>query len=501
MFDSAPTRPTPWLTLVFAKIQEIHVSLTSIRRWWVAASNRAEVQRQEPKITASPRVKTPDTVKTVNTPLSEPTVRESAIGRSQRIRSWRRQVLMRKGARLYSSMQATADAGSLAMLDEDGLVVASYERAEGRDFGGGLTLHRHLSQLYVASDVALGAPVRDLSNAAIHGVSTQKGWRRSADGTTFWATTVIEPVVLRDGRVQGFSLITRRGSPSGEGINTAAAWPSRWLENFKAHTRMPPRREPMSYSAASKSSSRSRITQASAAMLLLFAIGAAPIASAANTPANARANAHGSGWECEHGFRRSNDACAEIALPANAYLDSSGNRWRCDRGYLDVNEACVSIKVPANAYLDDSFGSGWSCERGYREKSGACSAIQIPAHAHAVESSVGSGWECERGYLLNAGACEAVAVPAHGFLTRMGDDWKCERGFVKSGKACVAIQVPANAHLDMQGNSWACARGFRKNDAACIPVRVPANAHLDYSGSHWRCNRGFRTQAEICVSE
>jgi hypothetical protein len=44
-------------------------------------------------------------------------------------------------------------------LDEDGIVVAWYERAESRDFGESLVLHSHISQLYVPVDVALGVPV------------------------------------------------------------------------------------------------------------------------------------------------------------------------------------------------------------------------------------------------------------------------------------------------------------------------------------------------------
>jgi hypothetical protein len=131
---------------------------------------------------------------------------------SQRTRMWRRRALLRKGARLYSTMDASSDLVSLAMLDEDGVVVAWHERARDADLGESSVVDQHVSQLYVAEDVARGMPARDLCNAALHGNDMQRGWRRAPDGSTFWAMTVIEPLMLRDGRLQGFSYVTRRRS-------------------------------------------------------------------------------------------------------------------------------------------------------------------------------------------------------------------------------------------------------------------------------------------------
>jgi hypothetical protein len=488
------------------------VSWTAIKRLWTA-SNQREMSREERDGSGDDAPAASDTDRSIDRTakgFNEPTARSCADGRpSERTRLWRRRALMRKGANLYSKLSAAADFDSIAMLDEDGIVVAWYERAERRDFSGSRVLHGHVSRLYMPEDVALGVPVRDLCSASIHGGSTQTGWRRRPDGTKYWARTVIHPILLRDGRIQGFSHVMRRCSSPWEKHFVASSWPSTWLRDIKAMTRVTFRREGASSSRRSQRSASAHsalVSVAVPAMLTLMAIGVATVASAASPPRNtlpknAMANPYGSGWECEHGFRRVNDACAAISLPANAYLDASGNRWRCTRGYLSVNEACVTIKVPAHAYLDDSYGAGWSCDRGYREAKGACVAVQIPVHAYAVDSSVGSGWECERGYMLKAGACEALNVPANGYLTRLGDGWKCDRGFTKTANSCIEVQVPANAHVDMQGNGWTCERGFRKTDSRCTAIQVPTNAHLDYSGGQWRCDRGFRNRADTCLKE
>jgi hypothetical protein len=498
------------------------VSWTAIKRLW-SASNQQEISRADARAgstddssaaiaSSEPAANYPDqSTSRATKGLSEPMARSCDDDEhpSERTSLWRRRALTRKGAHLYSKLSSSGDFDSIAMLDEDGIVVAWYERAERRDFGGSRVLHGHVSRLYMPEDVALGVPVRELCSASINGSSTQLGWRRRPDGTKYWARTVIQPILLRDGRTQGFSHVTRRCASPWEKQFVASSWSSTWLGDIKAMARTAFRREGANSPPRSQRSASVRsayVSLAIPAMVALMAIGVATVASAANPPRNtlpknAIANAYGSGWECEHGFRRVSDACAAISLPANAYLDASGNRWRCDRGYLSVNEACVAIKVPAHAYLDESYGTGWRCDRGYRETKGACSAVQIPVHAYAVDSSVGSGWECERGYILKSGACEALAVPANGYLTRGGDGWKCERGFTKAANSCVEIRAPANGYLNMEGDGWSCERGFRKTDAACAAIAIPANAHLDYSGGHWRCDRGFRDRADGCVKE
>ena len=134
----------------------------------------------------------------------------AADRRSDKIRSWRRRALLKRGARLHMTMVAHAKSNSLAslaMLDEAGTVVSWYGSPDGRDYASEEVVDRHLSLFYASEEVARRQPDRDLHAAVIEGRVTRQAWRRRPDGSEFWGTIDIEPLVLRDGRVQGFSYV------------------------------------------------------------------------------------------------------------------------------------------------------------------------------------------------------------------------------------------------------------------------------------------------------
>ncbi len=132
-------------------------------------------------------------------------------GNTSKVIEWRRRVLIRKGARMHAAMLERSDDGSLAMLDACGVVVYWCERPAPNSTTDAQSsvLKRHVSQFYVPEDIDCSVPLLHLRNAATAGSSTQRGWRKRADGTTFWATTVIEALSLRGGSLQGFSHIVR----------------------------------------------------------------------------------------------------------------------------------------------------------------------------------------------------------------------------------------------------------------------------------------------------
>ncbi|HEX2494761.1 MAG TPA: hypothetical protein VHK24_13390 [Steroidobacter sp.] len=152
--------------------------------------------------------------------------------RTLRTRQWRRRALLRKGARLYSAMSANADAGTLAMLDEDGVIVSWYG---GEDSAPDSVVGAHVSRLYVPEDTALGLPLRDLCTAAIHGFSTQMGWRRRPGGGVFWGTSIITAVLLRDGRLQGFSHVTHPSQGPWEVVHASRKYPPTRVQDTAAN--------------------------------------------------------------------------------------------------------------------------------------------------------------------------------------------------------------------------------------------------------------------------
>ncbi len=136
-----------------------------------------------------------------------PAPRSAKVPRdAEKIRHWRRRVLVRRGATLHA--QLVAQDSSLAMLDDTGMVISWYGCRDGLDRSPHEVVERPLSQFYVAQDLATEQPLRDLHAATIEGRSVRQGWRLRAEGAAVWATTVIDAIRLGDGRLQGFSCLT-----------------------------------------------------------------------------------------------------------------------------------------------------------------------------------------------------------------------------------------------------------------------------------------------------
>ncbi len=53
------------------------------------------------------------------------------------------------------------------------------------------------------------------------------------------------------------------------------------------------------------------------------------------------------GWQCERGFRQSDQACVAVEVPPDAYLDASGKDWKCERGFSKTGRDCVAVKIPS----------------------------------------------------------------------------------------------------------------------------------------------------------
>lgn len=146
-----------------------------------------------------------------------------------------RMVLVRTGARLHSQFAKRADSCSLAMLDPAGMVVSWYDESFHAASADRRVLDHHVSQFYLAADLATGVPDRHLRHAADRGMDTQEGWRQRPCGAVFWGTTVVEPIVRRDGHVLGFSHVTRRSRGPWEMMPIAVRRPQR----RRMHAQMP----------------------------------------------------------------------------------------------------------------------------------------------------------------------------------------------------------------------------------------------------------------------
>jgi hypothetical protein len=126
--------------------------------------------------------------------------------RDRKVQAWRQRVLLKKAFRMHSRMGNGASDHSLAVLDEFGFVIAWYDRE--RSTRSDDVLERHVSQFYVSADIASDMPTRHLKAALLNGNSIRRGWRLHHNGVAFWGTTTITPILLADGRLQGFSHLT-----------------------------------------------------------------------------------------------------------------------------------------------------------------------------------------------------------------------------------------------------------------------------------------------------
>jgi PAS domain S-box-containing protein len=99
---------------------------------------------------------------------------------------------------------------AIYMLNPDG-TVASWN-AGARRFKGyteAEILGHHFSRFYTPADRAAGLPERALATALDKGRFEAEGWRVRKDGSHFWASVVIDPILDDDGQLLGFAKITR----------------------------------------------------------------------------------------------------------------------------------------------------------------------------------------------------------------------------------------------------------------------------------------------------
>ena len=112
--------------------------------------------------------------------------------------------------RRYQSLVEGVRDYAIFMLTPEGRVASwnlGAERLKG--YRAEEIIGRHFSCFFTEQDIASGKPERQLATAATEGRAKDEGWRVRKDGSMFWADTVITALRDPDGRLQGFSKITR----------------------------------------------------------------------------------------------------------------------------------------------------------------------------------------------------------------------------------------------------------------------------------------------------
>ena len=119
------------------------------------------------------------------------------------------ETLRRSEERFRLLVQSVKDYAIL-MLDAEGRVSTWNEGAERiKGYTTDEILGRSFTAFYPDEAIAAGLPQHELESAARHGRFEDEGWRVRKDGSRFWANVIITPLHNTDGRLIGFSKVTR----------------------------------------------------------------------------------------------------------------------------------------------------------------------------------------------------------------------------------------------------------------------------------------------------
>jgi PAS domain S-box-containing protein len=111
----------------------------------------------------------------------------------------------------------TARDFAILRLDPQGRVASWNDGAQLiKGYSAEEIIGRHFRCFYPADDAAAGMPERALAQAAASGRYAGEGWRVRKDGTRFWASVVLAALRDEQGKLLGFSKITRDRTESRE---------------------------------------------------------------------------------------------------------------------------------------------------------------------------------------------------------------------------------------------------------------------------------------------
>jgi PAS domain S-box-containing protein len=99
---------------------------------------------------------------------------------------------------------------AIYLLDPEGYVVSWNSGAQRfKGYSEDEIVGQHFSRFYTPEDREAGLPARALRTAATEGKFEAEGWRVRKDGTRFWTSVVIDPVLDTKGELIGFAKVTR----------------------------------------------------------------------------------------------------------------------------------------------------------------------------------------------------------------------------------------------------------------------------------------------------
>ena len=122
----------------------------------------------------------------------------------------RAEEVLRQSEELFRLLVGGIQDYAIFMLSPEGRIASWNKGAERiKGYEEKEIIGQHFSRFYLAEDIALGKPERELDTARKDGRLEDEGWRVRKDGQRFWASVVITALFDPDGSLRGFSKITR----------------------------------------------------------------------------------------------------------------------------------------------------------------------------------------------------------------------------------------------------------------------------------------------------
>ena len=117
---------------------------------------------------------------------------------------------LRASEERYRTLVENVADHAIFMLDAEGTITEWTEGARRvKGYSAEEVIGRHFSMFYTPEDVASGEPERLLEQAAREGRAEREAWRVRKDGARIWANEVVTAVRDTEGRLVGFTKISR----------------------------------------------------------------------------------------------------------------------------------------------------------------------------------------------------------------------------------------------------------------------------------------------------
>jgi PAS domain S-box-containing protein len=117
---------------------------------------------------------------------------------------------LKKSEEQYHKMVEEVEDYAILMLDKDGTIMNWNKGAEKiKGYKEDEIVGRNFQEFYLPEDRDRGLPLQLLKLAKETGKALHEGWRKRKDGSVFWSSIVLTAIHNNEGRVIGFTKVTR----------------------------------------------------------------------------------------------------------------------------------------------------------------------------------------------------------------------------------------------------------------------------------------------------